>query len=906
MARRARSGGSSSTDEFLNLIADPFNTQVQANSIYAALIWSFAVSAGLFVVFCFLRPRFGHIYAPRAKSADEKHAPQRLERQPLGWIRAITVKEPELVDKIGLDAVVFLRFLRMIRNIFIVVTIFGCAVIIPINLVGGHQVYKQYSNIATLLKLTPQYIFGEKFWAFVACAYVFEAVICFFIWWNYRAVLRLRQAYFRSWDYTSSLHSRTLLLRHIPAGAQTDTGIAEIVSASDATDQLPRTAIGRNVRRWGLPELIEEHDEAVRKLEKYLAKYLADPNHLPEKRPLCKPSKKDKDVQTDANGKVDAIDYLTHRIRELKAQIYDARESIDKRDPESYGFASFHSIETAHAVAYVNEKSSSKKARQGVSIALAPKPHDILWQNLPMTRATRRNRLFWDSLWMSLLTAVFVIPNILTSVFLSDFSHLGLVWSSFQKNLEAHPTGWGIAQGIIAPAVQTLFYIALPAIFRRLLTHSGDASRTSRERHLTSRLYAFFVFNNLVIFSIFASAWRYAAAVIGSKDKGVWDALKEGHPFTQLMIGLCNVSTYWLTWQMQHNLSAATDLSQLWPLVLNTFKKRYMHPTPRELIELTAPQKFEYADYYNNFLFAATVGLCFATLQPIILPITAFYLGVEVWFKTYMLQYICFTKTESGGAFWRMLVNRLLFAILLSNAVIALVVGAQGVGSQNAVHNGGMLYAMIPLPFLLAGFKWYLIKYFDSKMGYISPNPALTGTDGMATRGTPSGEKTSSRLAVKFGHPALYKELITPMVHAKSQHLLAEVLSMSTTTQKRKGSVTEGNEEIDDIDFAASRPVLAYSESAIYMSPLKQDGRLAVPGGGDGSASESGSTAALVPGMEVETVSESDMDFERWKGKSEFRDEFGGDGEVFGRAEDADTPALERGEDSDQTTRFRM
>lgn len=696
-------------------------------------------------------------------------------------------------------------------------------------------------------------------------------------------------------------------VRHIPEVSRADAGIVEIASANSPTEQLPRTTIGRNVRRWHLPELIEAHDEAVRKLEGYLANFLADPNKLPEKRPMCKPSRKDKGVQTDAKGKVDAIDYLRDRINQLKAEINEARESVDKRDPESYGFASFHSIEVAHAVAYMNRKSTGKKAQNGVSISLAPRPHDVLWPNLPMTRATRRNRMFWDGLWMFLLTIIFIVPNILTSVFLSDFSHIGLVWPSFQKNLAVHPKGWAIAQGIIAPALQSLFYLVLPVIFRRLLTHSGDASRTSRERHLTSRLFAFFVFNNLLVFSMFASAWRYAAAVKGAKDKGVWAAMREGHLFSQLVIGLCNVSTFWLTWQMQHNLSAATDLSQLWPLVWSSFQKRFMHPTPRQLIELTAPQPFAYAEYYNNFLFVATVGLCFATLQPIILPITAFYLGIEVWWKKYMLQYICITKTESGGAFWRMLVNRLIFAVLLSNAVIALVVGAQGVGAQNAVHNGGMLYTMIPLPFLLAAFKWYLLKYFDGKMSYLSPNPILTngtvGVGGLPSEsdiegkpGTQLGEKQSgNQLSVKYGHPALYKDLIIPMVHKKSEHLLPKILGTSTMhNRKDSSSNVHDDDDVEGVDAAASRPMVPYAEGPIHMSPLGQDRRLATSDEHGCTASESGSTTALVPGFEIEAVSEADMESERWRAKPEFREGFGGDGELFGRAEDAVTPVVER------------
>lgn len=137
-----------------------------------------------------------------------------------------------------------------------------------------------------------------------------------------------------------------------------------------------------------------------------------------------------------------------------------------------------------------------------------------------MSRATRRTRRFWDGLWMVIFTIIFIVPNILTSVFLSDFSHLGLVWPAFQTNLTANPVGWGVAQGILAPLAQTLMYMGVPPLFRRLLTHSGDVSKTSRERHVTSRLYSFTVFNNIVVFSIFGSAWRFVATVVGSQNQG--------------------------------------------------------------------------------------------------------------------------------------------------------------------------------------------------------------------------------------------------------------------------------------------------------------------------------------------------------------------------------------------------
>lgn len=168
------------------------------------------------IIFCLLRPRIATVYAPRAKYADEKHAPPPVGKGLFSWIEPIkSVKEAEMVQEVGIDAAVFLRFLRMTRNIFLCITIIGCGILIPVTLVGGAaygRTYPYWSETRLVLKFTPQFISGRYFWAFVIVAYLFNIVIYFFLWINYRAVTKLRRAYFQSPEYQNSLHSRTLLV----------------------------------------------------------------------------------------------------------------------------------------------------------------------------------------------------------------------------------------------------------------------------------------------------------------------------------------------------------------------------------------------------------------------------------------------------------------------------------------------------------------------------------------------------------------------------------------------------------------------------------------------------------------------------------------------------------------------
>lgn len=575
--------------------------------------------------------------------------------------------------------------------------------------------------------------------------------------------------------------------------------------------------------------MIKAHEETVRKLESVLAKYLKRPDQLPPNRPTMRPYRKDRDEAT--NGKVDAIEYLTARIQRLEEEVKHVRASVDKRNPMPFGFASWERIEHAHAVAYT----ARKKHPEGTTIRLAPRPNDLIWENLPLSKQARKWKRFMNMIWVSLLTVVWIAPNAMIAIFLSNLSNLGQFWPSFQTSLNASPHVWAAVQGIASPAITSLVYLVLPIIFRRLSIRAGDMTKTSRERHVFSHLYSFFVFNNLIVFSCFSAAWTFVSAVIDAndKDQNVWEAIQDGDLYSKVMSALCNVSPFWVTWLLQRNLGAAIDLIQLITLFWVWFSKTFLAPTPRQAIEWTAPPAFDYASYYNYFLFYTTVAVCFATIQPIVLPVTALYFGVDVMLKKYLLMYVFVTKTESGGCFWRVLFNRMVFATILSNVIHALVAKVKGTWT--------MVFCVIPLPFLMLGFKFYCMKQFDTEIAYYN---RANLSDAEALVGGKSAKKAADRLSTKFGHPALYKPLITPMVHAKAADVLKQVYRGRLNSSDISGE---------------------YSD--IMMDPM--------------SKTEPGKRDSDAP---FEVVPENHLDFSYFKNRADFYDEFGGG--IYGRPED--------------------
>ena len=167
---------SNTADEFLQLISDPFSTQVrskhqqpskpfadalqiQSDAVLASVATSFVITVVIALVFCLLRPWNTVVYAPRLRHADEKHAPPPVGKGLFAWVTpVIKTREQAVIEKVGLDAAIFLRFIKMCRNMFLVLSVIGCAILIPVNVITGNlQTFKGNSfNVSGFMKVRQQ------------------------------------------------------------------------------------------------------------------------------------------------------------------------------------------------------------------------------------------------------------------------------------------------------------------------------------------------------------------------------------------------------------------------------------------------------------------------------------------------------------------------------------------------------------------------------------------------------------------------------------------------------------------------------------------------------------------------------------------------------------------------------
>lgn len=183
--------------------------------------------------------------------------------------------DSELVDKIGLDAVIFIRFLRMCRHLFIAMAFIGCGCLIPVNIIATLRAQAQGeppSDKITLMTMSG-ILDLDWLWAHVGATWLFSLFFIFSMLHGYRTFLKYRIQYFESEAYQENMASRTLMLAGLPNALQSDEKLRTFMCSLGVKDEPVQALVGRKVDK--LPDLMKKHKKMVAALETVMTKYFA-------------------------------------------------------------------------------------------------------------------------------------------------------------------------------------------------------------------------------------------------------------------------------------------------------------------------------------------------------------------------------------------------------------------------------------------------------------------------------------------------------------------------------------------------------------------------------------------------------------------------------------------------------
>ncbi|THV05142.1 DUF221-domain-containing protein [Dendrothele bispora CBS 962.96] len=757
------------------------------------------ISVVTVLVFNVLRPKNKVIYEPKVKYHVGDKPPPRISDSLLGWLPPLVrTKEPELIEKVGLDAVTFLRFTRLMRWLFTGITVLTCGILLPVNAVYNLK-HVDAKRRDILSMLTIRNVQGNWLFVHVAVTYLITILIIAAVYMHWRKMVQLRKQWFRSPEYMQSLYARTLVVMGIPKKLQSDEGIRAIFESVKVPYPTTSVHIGRRVGR--LPELIEYHNNTVRELEQVLVKYLKG-GRVGKKRPTIRLNS----CCGCGGQKKDAIDFYTEKLRRTEGAIDEYRREVDSRKAENYGFASMAAVPYAHIVARILENKHPK----GTDITLAPNPKDIIWENMNKSSGELRGKRTIGFLWLCLVCFFNTLPLFIISV-LANLEQIKTYVGFLERWSDSSPSSFAIVSGVLPPTVSGIFGFFLPIIMRWLSQFMGALTHSKLDRQVIARYFAFLVISQLIIFTLIGVIFNSVEQIVQSVGKKSFKEIIDSLGTLPDTINRTYIdqSSYWLTFFPLRGFLVVFDLAQIVNLVWITFKSHMWGRTPRDIREYTQPPEFQYAIYYSNLLFMGAVGLVFAPLAPLVALAAAIVFWMSSWVYKYQLMFVFITKVETGGRLWNVVINRLMFTVVLMQALMVLTIGLQ-YGFKSLTW-----LCTIPPIFMMAGFKFYINKTFHPEFHYYKPTEEELR---LAKVHSERGDVKGNRLEKRFGHPALHAELFTPMLHAKMMPLLSQVYGGKIGSQETKLQ-EYGGQKMDAQIVEGGVKIAAISQNDLEYDP---------------------------------------------------------------------------------------
>ncbi|KAL9094481.1 MAG: hypothetical protein Q9165_003331 [Trypethelium subeluteriae] len=182
-----------------------------------ALLTSIVTGLILFSIqiaaFLLLRIRFTRLYEPKTYLVPKRERMPIPPRGLFGWlITVFSVSNAQFVQRCGLDAYMFLRFLRMLLKIFIPLALVILPILLPINKTGGGGA-RGLDAFAMGNVVAPH---QGRLWAHLILAVCVAIWACYVFQQELRSYIRMRQAYLTSPQHRLRASATTVLVTNIP------------------------------------------------------------------------------------------------------------------------------------------------------------------------------------------------------------------------------------------------------------------------------------------------------------------------------------------------------------------------------------------------------------------------------------------------------------------------------------------------------------------------------------------------------------------------------------------------------------------------------------------------------------------------------------------------------------------
>ncbi|KAI8871220.1 DUF221-domain-containing protein, partial [Ramicandelaber brevisporus] len=672
------------------------------STFVSALIFNSALGAGLFLAFCILRSRDRNVYAPRTYMVDEKKRSPILGNGLFSWIPAV-LKVPDhiILELCGLDAYVFLRFMRTSVILFAVYAFFSCAILIPINVTAGGK-----SNGAVKLAIANVPPESPRRWAHLVLTIVFIWITIYRIIKDLREYVLLRHQHLSRDEHRLTAQANTILVAGVPDNYVDIEKLYHLFS--EFPGGIRRIFINRNI--GSLEAETKERDSLCAELEGVITTYIMQSvknskagkellGPRPVKKigwiPFCSP-------------KVDAIDYLSARVASLSQTIAEKQSDESKYKNQSSVFIMFRRQIAAHMAcqAIVHETPLAMAQRH-----LEIEPSDIIWGNLNLNPYERYIRIA-ISLGISIALVIFwSIPV----TFVSSISSVAALQKIEIFSWIAKLPQWllGVIQGLIPPVFMAILMMVLPIVLRILLRLEGKIRQSDIELALIDR-YFFFLVVQAFLVPTMASGLTKAINDITENPQKLPMILAESLP---------SASIYFITYIiLQSFAGAAQEVLQVVPLITRRLLTWLFPGSPRKVLGIKKMGSFNWGTTFPQHTLIFVIGLVYATINPVITLFAMAYFGL--FYLVYRHQFLYVYDDDvfvTGGLAYPKAIRHIFVGLYLTQLCFLGLMILDKAASSSEVGLARLIIVIISLVFTIIA-HLFINKAFGPVVQYMPVN----------------------------------------------------------------------------------------------------------------------------------------------------------------------------------------
>lgn len=357
--------------------------------------------------------------------------------------------------------------------------------------------------------------------------------------------------------------------------------------------------------------------------------------------------------------KTDAIDYYEEKLRRIDDQIRTARK---KEYPAvDQAFVTMDSIAACQMAtqALIDPRPGQLLTKQ------APAPSDVVWSNTYATRNNRRVKSWTITVFISILSVVWLIPVAAFAGLLS-LCTIGKVFPDLADFLNDHLVIKALVQTGLPTAVVSLLNVAVPFFYDYLSNQQGMISQGDVELSIVSKNFFFTFFNIFLVFTVFGAATQ------------IWTVLKYSFRDTtyiarQLAQQIQNLNVFYLNFIMLQGVG-------LFPFRLLEFGAVSLYPinrlgakTPRDFANIVTPPVFSYGFYLPTALLIFILCLVYSVLPRgyVVLALGVVYFVLGFFTYKYQLLYAMEQPQHATGGAWRIICFRIVLGLVVFQVTMA-------------------------------------------------------------------------------------------------------------------------------------------------------------------------------------------------------------------------------------------